>query len=1792
MKNKIKNIVAKILIAVIILNVLPAFDVAKLYSIYAASPRAGSGTEASPYIITSAAEVDGIRNNLNTGVYYQLDRNIDMSSMPNFVPIGTKASPFRGRINGAGFTISSLKVDAAGKDEAGFIGSNQGVIQNIGFANLQVKGKDFVGLVGQNDGEGIIQNVHTSGSVAGQNSVSGIAGMNYGTISNTYTNCNVYGNNNVGGIAGINSNIIKSVYTVGNVRANKNPGSIVGNDAFGGEITNAYSNVAPLVGLKEPEAVETNVAVKTLAELKNISNYTGFVGSEWKIQPTYPYATQAGVNKVIYNNDVEYSGGDGTVIAPYKITMKEELQKIDKNLNSNYQIENNLNMIGIDFTPIGTEARYFTGSINGNNKTVSNLNINKPGQNKVAFVAYNDGIIEKIGFPAINVVGEKDVAGVVAYNGGSVSEVFTTGKVTGNGNVSGIIGTNEAKGNVKNVYSLASVRGQVNVAGIIGHNLGTVEAIYARGPKGDTTTNVANLIGQNGPTAKVTRAYHSSNSGIAQNKGIGQEEAASTDMYAKTDLELQQQTTYKSWNFTDVWAIDTNINSGFPYFKSIVNVEVISITLPETSKNLEKTNTYQLVPTIFPANATVKDVIYETSNPAVATVSSTGLVTAVENGSAVIKVTSTGSGLSATCDVLVAAKTNGVTLKDENGNIIANTGSIALDSLTSLGLEVITDPVDAQVACEWLSDKTSLVRVEGTGRNIRIYAEDVIGASTEATYLNLTVTPTNGAPVTLSVLVSVTQRVKTLTTDKETYTLDLTNAGQDVSNIVATILPANAVDKSLSFTVADPTVVKLEAGANAETKKITGLKPGQTTVTIQTTDPDLKPAISKTVNVIVKKEPKTVEILNNGAAIKDKQLLLCEKINGKITHKFNAEDTTDNEVVWSIDNLNVATIDSFGVLTPVRSADNTVVEGKANLTVTTTSSAYAKISDTVNITTEQHVETITMNRRAYTRQAGNVVETGKFFVKTVGPKEDITKQKIKWTSANENIVTVTNDSDPGTPRGAELTFKNNAGSTTITATIIDGVHDNVSVTSEVHVTRLPNTVELDKPDQMEVYVSDQAPTRITAKVTPGDVTNKNVSWEVKAYDPDGTLLNTNDRATETPGTDASGLPYLELTPKIKGKLEIRVRAAGLSTVYKDIVVEIKERPASVALDSVNLTLATEDITVASTVYKKDHKLTATIYPAESSYKGVVYESLDPAIATVDALGNVSALKGGKTKIKVSSDKFPDVNIYCDVDIKQVPVGIELWDKDNKENVTNKQIEIYNDDPYKINHKFLPVDNSIFTDFATVTYKSSNELVAAVTAEGVITVKPNIKESCIVTVTSLNNKTATVTVVPKQKVTSVKLDKQTAAIKSDETLQIYAEVTPTFAYNKQVTWTTSDAAVATVDQNGLVTAVAPSLTPVTITATTVDGNFKDTCAVTVSQAATGVVIKNATTDVEITAQVDMFNTETLPLKAVVTPSGVAQDVTWSSDNLSIANVSALGVVTFVETGAGIVHITATTANGKVASIAVNAKRHVSSVSIPNKVIEIQKGETATVLATVLPENASNKAVTWSSSDPSIADIDGDGIVRGILGGTVTVTAISAENSAYTDTATVKVIAKPASMSVAEPSVVTYIGDTPKNLKYTILPVDTTDKTVTYSIDRLNIMEAKDGATAETVDISGVAVGNAVLTLTSKADSKITASCNVEVRRHPTSIKLDKTNIEIYTESIEYIKETVLEADSFDKSVTWTSSDPLVVSVDTQGKITAGTNIGTSTITATTVDGNLAASCLVTVKKLPEGVSLDK
>ena len=256
--------------------------------------------------------------------------------------------------------------------------------------------------------------------------------------------------------------------------------------------------------------------------------------------------------------------------------------------------------------------------------------------------------------------------------------------------------------------------------------------------------------------------------------------------------------------------------------------------------------------------------------------------------------------------------------------------------------------------------------------------------------------------------------------------------------------------------------------------------------------------------------------------------------------------------------------------------------------------------------------------------------------------------------------------------------------------------------------------------------------------------------------------------------------------------------------------------------------------------------------------------------------------------------------------------------------------------------------------------------------------------------------------------------------------------------------------------------------------------------------------------------------------------------------------------------------------------------VTGINLNKTTSTVKVGATDTLTATVLPTNATNQNITWTTSDKNIATVS-NGVITGIAKGTVTITATT-EDGNYTASCEVEVKEEVAStvkvtgISLNKTNSTIKVGAT-DTLTATVLPTNATNQNVTWTTSDKNIATVSNGV------ITGIAKGTATITATTE-DGNHTADCEVTVSEETseivlvTGVTLNKENLSLEVGDTSNLVATINPTDATNKNVTWTSSDESVATISDSGIITAISK-GTTNITVTTVDGNFSATCKLTV-----------
>lgn len=247
------------------------------------------------------------------------------------------------------------------------------------------------------------------------------------------------------------------------------------------------------------------------------------------------------------------------------------------------------------------------------------------------------------------------------------------------------------------------------------------------------------------------------------------------------------------------------------------------------------------------------------------------------------------------------------------------------------------------------------------------------------------------------------------------------------------------------------------------------------------------------------------------------------------------------------------------------------------------------------------------------------------------------------------------------------------------------------------------------------------------------------------------------------------------------------------------------------------------------------------------------------------------------------------------------------------------------------------------------------------------------------------------------------------------------------------------------------------------------------------------------------------------------------------------------------------------------------------------LNLSVGSTATLQATVSPDNAANKTLTWSSNAPGVATVDlNTGVVTAVSAGTAVITATAADGSNVKAECTVTVYPAVTRVDISNTDLSLHKGES-HTLSATVYPEGAL-QTLSWSSSAPDIVSVdKDGK------VTALKAGTAIITATAADGSGVKAECAVTVKIPVSSVTMSRSSLRIYEGRGYTLSAAVSPADAADKSLYWSSSDDSIASVDQDGKVT-GHKPGVCTIYAQAQDGSGAyASCVVRVLRWYPGAT---
>ena len=902
--------------------------------------------------------------------------------------------------------------------------------------------------------------------------------------------------------------------------------------------------------------------------------------------------------------------------------------------------------------------------------------------------------------------------------------------------------------------------------------------------------------------------------------------------------------------------------------------------------------------------------------------------------------------------------------------------------------------------------------------------------------------------------------------------------------------------------------------------------------------------VKGTFTVTVTDSGTHVELRDSGTGKAIANPITFDATKGQATQTYSYVflSSSGTETTVSSNDLEVTVANSaVATVTPNTSAKTIAIKSLKYGTTTVTIAPKGKSENAVSYTISVPSNIKTINSTASI--TGNVGTTQTVFKSvmnsfgvtsanaTPAKIKEISGNTVKFTSTNANVASIDSNGTVSLKAKGNATVKMSVYASASATTPL--LEKSVNVTVKQPVTGVSIT---SANGSNTVNAGDTL--QLTAKVSPSNASDTSVTW--------------SSSSTGIAKVSTAGL----VTGVATGTAVITAKANDGSNKSATFTVTVTKKVIKVTKISLS----------ASTLLTKvgrTEKITATVTPTNADNRAVTWISSAPTVASVDQSGNIIAKSVGNATITVKAKDGSGVTATCWVNVTDIKVtGITL----NK-----TTLNIKTGATEQLTAKVQPTDATN----SKVTWSSNDKDVAEVDQTGMITAKK--EGSAVITVTAQDGsgKTATCQVnVTDIKVSGITLSASTLAMQTEDVKQLsVTNITPANATNKALKWESKNTWVATVDESGNVTAKNPGEATITVTAAD-NGGAQATCKVTVTER-TAPVIK--VTQIQLSqTRASLIEGKELQLTATVLPANATnQSLTWSSSVEGVATVDPTGKVTAIKAGTTVITATAKDDSGISASCTVQVTVptvKVTGITLNKTTASVVKGKTVALTATVTPTNATNKNVTWKSSNSKVAKVDEkSGVVTAVAAGTAIITATAADDSGVKATCKITVtnpVVKVTKVTLNKTTASVVKGKT-LTLKATVTPTNATNKNVTWRSSNTKIATVDGNG-----KVTAVAAGTATITCTAADGSRKSATCKITVTNPAvkvTKLRMNKTSVDLLKGKTVQLKVTVTPSNATNKAVTWTSSNKRIATVTSNGLVKA-VRTGTVTITAKAKDGS--------------------
>ncbi len=709
---------------------------------------------------------------------------------------------------------------------------------------------------------------------------------------------------------------------------------------------------------------------------------------------------------------------------------------------------------------------------------------------------------------------------------------------------------------------------------------------------------------------------------------------------------------------------------------------------------------------------------------------------------------------------------------------------------------------------------------------------------------------------------------------------------------------------------------------------------------------------------------------------------------------------------------------------------------------------------------------------------------------------------VNWTTSDPSVVAV---SAAGIVTGYDI------GVAVITATSI--ADPTKSGTSVVTVTSSVRSVSI-SPSSVSSFVGDQD--QLTADVVTDGPIARTVTWRtsngnVAFVSSTGALYSVN------PGT---------ATITAISTVDTTKRATAQVIVLPAPLVGITPAQASIAIG-------------------EQRTFSGRVTVAAGLSTAVLWRSSDPGVATVSPTGMVTGVGVGTTSITIRA--VADTTKTATALLTVIPtVRSVAITPSNAAGVVGDQLQLT---------ATVVADGTLSR---AVTWRTSNSLVASVSAAGVVSMIGGGQASITAISVADTTKQAIAFVnVVAPGVSSVSLTPAATTLFPNGTQQLNAVVVASGGLPTSVSFRSSAPAVASVNGAGLVT--AHSVGSVLITAlSTADTTKRATAQITVAPAGVQSITLSPSN-----ASLMIGQTQALAA-AVTTTGGLPTTVSYRSSAPGVATVNGAGVVTAVSNGSTVITAIATADTTKQATASISvAAAIVQSITVSPSTAALLVGQSQAISASVVTTGGLPTTVTFRTSAPGVATVNGSGVVSAVGAGSATITAIATADTTKQASATITVTAPAVNTITISPTTASLLIAQTQAFSATVTTTGGLPTTVTYRTNAPAIATVNG-----TGVVTAVGAGSATITAVSTADTTKRASATLTVTPRPIVVAVSPRSVSLSAGGTQQLTASVTGDPGINTAVTWTSSSASVASVNASGLVTAVAS-GSTLITAISV-----------------------